>query len=353
MIKNKEKKVRRLSRFSLTTLIAVYFLILVGGIVRSTGSGMGCPDWPKCFGQWVPPTEVSQLPSDYKEIYSAQRQEKNKRFAKYLTAFGFEDTAKKILEDESIKEEADFNSFKTWTEYINRLIGVLIGLFIIGTFWYSIPFLKTNKTIFFTAMATLLLVIFQGWIGSIVVSTNLLPWMITIHMFIALIIVALLVFIVFKTKTHWHLEGKSLSKLLPFTVGICLILSLVQIAMGTQVREAIDQIAIAIGESNRSSWVKELGTTFIIHRSFSWVIIAAHAFLVYLLGKEHLRLASVKLLVSVIILSVITGVSLNYLGFPAIAQPMHLLLGTMAFGIQFLVFLQLISARYKFSEVRT
>lgn len=125
---NKSFKVSSYYRnLTLVTVIAVYLLILAGGIVRSTGSGMGCPDWPKCFGQWVPPTSADELPEDYQDFYAEYRHQKNIKFAKYLDFFGYSEIGRAILEDESIKEEAAFNASKTWTEYLNRLLGAIVG----------------------------------------------------------------------------------------------------------------------------------------------------------------------------------------------------------------------------------
>ena len=161
---------------------------------------MGCPDWPKCFGHWIPPTSVEQLPENYKEVYSAYRDEKNQKFARYLSLVGLNETADKIREDKAIRQEADFNPIKTWVEYINRLVGVAIGGFIILLFWSSLKFRETIPRLFLYSTITLVAVIIQGWFGSIVVSTNLTTWTITIHMLVALLIVALLVYLYHKSN---------------------------------------------------------------------------------------------------------------------------------------------------------
>jgi heme a synthase len=328
---------QRFYRLSLSTLVAVYVLILVGGIVRSTGSGMGCPDWPKCFGQWVPPTSVEELPENYKEVYSNHRHEKNIRFARYLSAFGFKATAQKILTDETIREEAEFNPVKTWIEYMNRLIGVTIGLLIFAVFVMSVQFWKTNRSLTLLAFATFVLVGFQGWIGSIVVSTNLMPWTITVHMFLALVIVAMLVFMVNRVS--------SLAERSMFIPGAfvwliaAMVVLLIQILLGTQVRESIDVVANRLAD--RGEWIAALGMTFLIHRSFSWIVLLIHAMLIYKIIISGQAKGFGLSLILLILGTILSGSGMAYFAVPPFLQPVHLVFATITFGLQFLLFLRL------------
>src|SRR5476649_295545 len=127
----------KFKQFNLIAIVSLFIVILAGGVVRSSGSGMGCPDWPKCFGCYIPPVNASQLPADYKQKYVAGRLAKNQRFAKTLDVFGYADLARRIREDRSILIPEEFNAAKTWTEYINRLIGVASGFFLLMTAIYS------------------------------------------------------------------------------------------------------------------------------------------------------------------------------------------------------------------------
>ena len=326
---------RAFYKLSLSTLVAVYILILVGGIVRSTGSGMGCPDWPKCFGNWVPPTDVSQLPADYKEVYADYRHQKNVRFAQYLRLIGMGTTADQLLNDESVLVEADFNATKTWIEYFNRITGVITGFLIVLVFVYSLKFWNSDRKVTILSLLSLLLVSFQGWIGSFVVSSNLTPWTITVHMFLALVIVALLIYLVHDSSPAKRVVASPLGF---WWLMACIAVILVQILLGTQVREAIDGVARS---TPRGSWISSIQEEFIIHRSFSWIVVLLHVGLIFNLRKNEQLKGFLLTLILLILGTILTGVIMGWYGVPPVLQPVHLLLATLCFGVQFLFLLKL------------
>lgn len=306
----------RFRRLGTLTIFAVYFVILVGGIVRASGAGMGCPDWPTCFGQWVPPTSEAELPANYHEIYAAR---------------GYENTA--------------FNPVKTWTEYTNRLIGVTIGFLIFLTAWSSRIYLKTDQTIFYLASSVFLLVGFQGWLGSAVVASNLKPLMITLHMMLALFIVALLIYAIARSQKPYltSIQTNWLNPRFDLVLKIAMLMTLIQICMGTQVREAVDFIAHEHSYIDREYWRDSFPIIFYIHRSFSSLILFTNLWLAWKIyqhaDRTNLLRRMAIVLSGLIITAILAGVSLDRLGFPAIAQPIHLLMANLIFGAQFFIFI--------------
>ncbi|PJJ47976.1 COX15/CtaA family protein [Hymenobacter chitinivorans] len=331
--------VRRFRLIGIVTVVAVYVLILVGGIVRSTGSGMGCPDWPKCFGTWVPPTEASQLPANYKEIYTAQRVAKNQKLAKTLQRLGFKQVASDIFAHPTQYIETDFNVTKTWIEYVNRLVGALIGLFVFLTVVFALPYWRRDRPVFWLAFWSFLLTGVQGYLGSLVVSTNLLPVMVTIHMGLALVIVAMLIYAVIRSQRETtHPEAVPTTPGLTPWLWLITLLTFVQIVLGTQVREEVDMVAFAANYLNRAAWIEQLGNIFKFHRSFSALLLLLNAYVAYQLYKlpsgqlRRMALANMGL----IGLEILAGVTLAYFALPALVQPIHLTLATVLFGTQFL-----------------
>lgn len=300
---------------------------------------MGCPDWPKCFGSYVPPTDVSQLPPNYQDIYSEKRAKKNEKLAAYLGKMGFADLAHRIKNDKSILEEAAFNPTKTWIEYINRLIGVLIGLFVFGTLIFSFSYRKLDNTIIGLSFLAFVLVGFQGWIGSIVVSTNLLPGMVSIHMIIALAIVVLLIYVAARSyKGLLHVEKLGGIGQINRILIIGIVLFIGQIILGTKVRENVDVVAASFEYLQREKWVENLDLSFYIHRSYSALILGLHVYLWNLLRKniqsDKRLLLWNKALLACILFEILTGTAMAYLAIPAFLQPIHLLFANIIFGIQ-------------------
>ena len=339
------KKIRRFRRWGIATVIATIFLIWVGGWVRSTGSGMGCPDWPKCFDVWIPPTSEAQLPPNYLEHYVEMRKKKNARVAKTLARMGFTELATKIENDPSVMEHEPFNTYKTWTEYINRVIGVLVGFLILLTVFFAFPTRHIDKRLFWLSLAGFVGVAFEGWLGSLVVSTNLMPSFITVHMVLAMLILVVLIAAVVIAYTR---EGrvsdllyvKPMSKVW-LGIGVSGVI-LTQIILGTQVRESVDLISKTMGESQRGAWIDNLASIYRVHRLFYYVVAAAVMYWIWQLRSEKVfKVPSVRLfsmsLLGILICEIAIGISMHRFGIPPVLQPLHLLFGTLLFAAAFTV----------------
>lgn len=310
---NTAKPLNRYRKIVTVTVSAVVFLIFVGGLVRMTGSGMGCPDWPKCFGKWIPPTDISELPSDYKTRFQVAG-----------------------------KEIADFDAWKTWIEYINRLIGVLIGFFAILTAVAGFPLRKDHGVIFKLSIAGLVLIIIQGLIGAYVVKTNLQTGMITLHMMIALLIMGIYIaawlFSRRETIRAMDISANRIPWGYIYVGAILMILTLVQVILGTQVRESVDQVAEALGEGARGNWIESLGEVYGIHKFFYYAVVVAMGYWFFqmksLIRSNRAFFITATLMSGILLGEILLGLGMHHLGIPKIFQPLHLLLATILIGLE-------------------
>jgi heme a synthase len=284
-------------RFSKWVLAMVFLVILAGAVVRTTQSGMGCPDWPKCFGKWIPPTNASELPADFE----------------------------KYLKQQDI--DHSFNVFHTWTEYINRLLGALLGLFLLIQLIWSFTFFSTKRKIVWLCLANVLLTGFQGWLGKKVVDANLATVKITTHMLVALLIAAIALTVIHSLSATKKVESKKLYWL----TALGLLLLTVQIILGTQVREQIDEISKSLAYGGREKWIGKLDYAFLIHRSFSLLVTAICLYAVYGYKKIGVQLLSNSLIIICLFAEIILGIVMAYFDMPALAQPLHLLFSTVLF----------------------
>lgn len=321
-------------RFTQLLLMFVFATILAGSIVRATGSGMGCPDWPTCFGNAIPPTE------EYMVHFQKNHAYKKGQFIIYndslkYAKLGFTSTEKYNKNDWQQYEKnnyAKFNVAQTWIEYINRLVTGVLGFIIIAHIVWSLQlFWKNRRSIVGWSLSLLLLTGFEAWLGKIVVDTNLAVVKITLHMLFALLIGFVAVIILQKLKD----ENKVKNKPLKWLSNAALALVLLQIIIGTDVREQIDEIATALSFTGRETWLHHLNNVFIVHQNGAWIVALICIYLFWQsLSYQALQRVSYYILLSVLA-TVGVGLILLYANFPQAAQPLHLLLSSMLFTALF------------------
>tara|TARA_B100000073_G_scaffold83150_1_gene63785 strand:+ start:1498 stop:2394 length:897 start_codon:yes stop_codon:yes gene_type:complete len=284
-------------------MVFTYLLIFIGGLVRVSGAGMGCPDWPKCFGRWIPPTSLNQLP-DY-------------------------------IDPEK------FNLVLAWVEYLNRLFGVFVGLIILITFFLGyIHFKKSNK-VFIPITVAFFLTLLEGWVGAKLVDTVLDPVTITIHLLLALIIIGLIIYSAiqayyaiagnFERRSSYHPHTK------PVILGI-LICIFIEIIIGTEIRGGLDMSRKENPLIEGVILLKMLGPFKYIHTILGFSLLGLTIYLWKIINDNKFisspfMVNSVNFIMGLIITQIVLGEALVFFEVKPLMQLFHMWFSSLLVGL--------------------
>lgn len=294
-------------RFAFAATVATFFVIFAGGLVRVSGAGLGCPDWPTCFGRWFPPTDISQLPPDI--------------------------------------DPTQFNFALAWIEYINRLAGVVLGALIAVTaIWALIKFRKYPRIVVPSILAGIM-VAYQGWQGGQMIAANLAPYLVSIHMGVAFVIAALMLYV---TQQAYYIENKaepassSLARQFnPWLFGL-ITLSIIQVFLGTQVRTALEHVADTYPLLPKTAWLGQVGAISTIHTVLGIIVTLVTWQVGALILKRVSRPApeivqTTWALMILVTLQVVIGGILIFAGVPDVLELFHLLASALYVGVLILL----------------
>tara|TARA_B110000008_G_scaffold65426_1_gene65775 strand:+ start:420 stop:1439 length:1020 start_codon:yes stop_codon:yes gene_type:complete len=327
---------KRFIKISKISLILVLLVILAGSLVRMTGSGMGCPDWPKCFGYLIPPTNISEIEWSPNKSYKKGIILRNN--GKLIVSKSDFTSSNQInfsnWKNYTKHNYSDFDATKTWIEFINRLLGAIAGLATLIMFVFSFSYWNKKNILILNSLLIIIGMGFQAWLGKLVVDSNLAPYKITVHMLMALVIISLIIYSIFKTQKNLKdeiIRDSFVKNLVSFTV----LISLIQIVIGTQVREFIDLQYEIYGPNNKDKWLNAPNFYFYFHRTFSILILLLNFGLYYLIKLRNYSSIIIRKISFIIFLEIVVGIVMYYIDFPFLSQPIHLLLATILFSYQY------------------
>ena len=277
-------------RSALISTILSYLLIFVGGLVRVSGSGLGCPDWPKCFGRWVPPTSIEQIPAHI--------------------------------------DPTAFNIVLAWIEYGNRMLGVIVGISILLMTIIAVIYFKKNSKILFSSLLSLFLVVANGGLGAIVVSSVLNPFIVSLHMILALFLVSVLSYVTiesYKLINTQKFTGILLSKKISISLIALWIFIVIEILLGTGIRTNIELIAIDNPLLSKGELLDSLNSYKYFHSILGFSLLFLSFYLCYLFKDDFLGLSKqlVLFIFVMIILQIFLGELMIFFEMPQLTRLFH------------------------------
>ena len=309
-----DRGARRLQAVTVVTLFLTFDLVLFGAFTRLTDSGLGCPDWPGCYGSASPLGAQAH-------IQSAQ----------------------------SVLPSGPVTHGKAWVEMIHRYLATGVGALITVMAVMSGLEARKRSTIAspWWATATLVWVCMQGAFGALTVTMKLYPAIVTLHLLGGLGLVALLAI---QTRLH-EPAPFVLSPGLHAGLWAVAALSFAQIMLGGWVSTNYAVLACSDFPTCQGAWwpamdfehgfavQRELGAgkdggylpfaaltaIHFVHRLGAFVVLGALALLAWRLaasGQPALRRAAFGV-AAVAVWQLASGLSNVVLGWPIVAAMAH------------------------------
>tara|TARA_B100000963_G_scaffold33844_1_gene25121 strand:+ start:3776 stop:4696 length:921 start_codon:yes stop_codon:yes gene_type:complete len=275
---------------AVVSTVLSYLLIFVGGLVRVSGSGLGCPDWPKCFGRWIPPTNINQIPE-------------------YI-------------------DPTSFNIVLAWIEYGNRLLGILVGFSIVIMTLIAIYYSRRNKKILFNSLLSLFLVGANGGLGAIVVSSVLNPFIVSLHMILALFLVSVLSYLCiesYKIENDHPFSKVFLSKKISFSLITLWVVIVIEILLGTGIRTNLELIAVDNPLFSKGELLNSLNSYKYLHTILGFSLLFLSIYLCYLFKRDNFGLSKqlVYFIFIMIIVQIFLGELMIFFELPQLTRLFH------------------------------
>lgn len=327
-------------KFNWLSIFFIFMLFVIGGLVRSTGSGMGCPDWPKCFGEYVPPTSEADLPTNYEDFFKEQRVQKTVRFVSFLKSLGFTEKAYQIENSTNLNDTHQFNVIKAYVEYINRLWGAVTGIVVFICFLLSFAYLRNHKKVFLYTFLGFVAVFFNALLGAVVVHSNLIGGIVTVHFIAAFAAICFFILARHYSKPleaeFMSADGKIISLSLLFIVTV-------QVLLGAELRELYDALNTLLTFSEKTA---ALAPTFQWHGVIG-VVAATLALYQFIKTSKHYKSNRyIKWIAIFAIAQLVFGPMALQPQLEPISKLFHISLGAGIFVLQFYICTAFISTSF-------
>ena len=280
----------RFQRLALATLLTTLALVTIGVIVRATNSGLGCPDWPLCHGQVLPPLDDS----------------------------------------------------KAWIEWIHRGVAVIVGFEILGMAVLAIRDHRDRPSILWPTLAAVLLVGFQAWLGRETVRLGNSGESVTAHLATAMTLVGLLVYVTIRAGFPARIGGRGASQRFTILAAFAAVATFALLIFGSNVTAGGVDSALIFPDwplmgGSLAPQLTELTSAHVLHRWVAAVvgaIVAVVALVAWRTQRDHPAIVRLALTAAgLYLIQVLVGGAQVITKLAAWTQTLHLALGAIIWAL--------------------